>query len=198
MFEIVSANYKTYRNEGYGEPESHRVRLLVFISTAASLSLLSDFPSTDTFALLVTFLSVLTGFVFTALFSDHALADAGLPMPCDETDRIDLRRLKALGINLTSRANFFIVAAILCCASVVIANFDFSWLKSEIVELLTPFDSVDFRILEFAKSISSKIPVFFFFVVLTLAFEAAYTFYRLAETMLAVLAIRRQYLSARR
>lgn len=198
MYRIFRENYKTYQNEGFGEPENHFLRLFAFIIVAALLSIFSDFPSTDTFALLVTFLSVLTGFVFTALFSDHALAEAGLPAPRDETDREDIRRLKVLGVNLTSRAKFFILVALLCCANIVIANFDFSWLSSEVRKLLASLNIDWLNVTEGLNSFSVLISILFLFFVLILAFEAAYTFFRLAETMLAVLAIRREYLSGSR
>lgn len=200
MFEIVKANYLTYRNDGFGTPERHFGRLGSFVIIAAVVGLVSDFPSTDTFALLVTFLSVLTGFVFTALFSDHALAEAGLPSPCNESDRMELRRLKALGINLTRRAKFFILVSLLCCATTILANFGFSWLSLTVAEAnySVIIGSVTIDVSERLTSTFKYFHPIALVAILILSFEAAYTFYRLAETMLSVLSIRRDYLSANR
>lgn len=195
MLALLRQNYGTYTDERTGASESHVVRLLLALIVSILLSVFVPSSSNQVFSMMATGITVLTGFTFTALFSDHALAGAALPKPKTENDRLDLRKLKKLAVNFRARSSYFIAMSILEIFLLAIISFDFTLSQSleRMVEAWrdTWFGNVLGYILLSLPYFGKLIVAFVIFVYL----ECLYTFYRLAETILAILDTRRSYLN---
>ncbi|WP_322517297.1 hypothetical protein SR870_07075 [Rhodopseudomonas palustris] len=144
--------------------------------------------------MMVTALSVLTGFVFTALCSDYSLADAKLPPPSDETRRAELERLGALAVNFQTRSAYFITIAICSlCLLVLIStsassNSILMIFEKNRLQLGTPY------LPELLSIAGNSIRVALSGLAAFMFIECVYTFYRLSETTLAIVDARRSYL----
>jgi hypothetical protein len=195
MLALLRQNYGTYTDERSGASESQVVRLLIALIVSILLSIFVPNSSSQVFSMMATGITVLTGFTFTALFSDHALAGAALPKPKTENDRHDLRILRKLAVNFRARSSYFIGLSILEIFLLAIISFDFTF--SEILERIEePWHGIWVgSVLEYVSLslpyIATSIVAFVIFIYL----ECLYTFYRLAETILAILDTRRSYLN---
>lgn len=198
MWSIVTKNYKTYVDTVEGRPERFWFRILFFILGSLFFSLLTLGDDSSAYSIMATGLTVLTGFTFTALFSDHALASSGLPKAKTETDLVDQQRLEKLSTNFAARSAYFVVLSILTIALLVTMSFRFSppsfatgWFVgfgwNEIApQIMSP---QDISFLLTALSFVFGCLIFFLYL------ECLYTFYRMAESMLAILDVRRRYFS---
>ncbi|ABE40143.1 hypothetical protein RPD_2915 [Rhodopseudomonas palustris BisB5] len=192
MWALIKANYKTYHNSRTGTREGYLVRL--FGSAAVSFASAYFLDIAANSGMMVTALSVLTGFVFTALCSDHSLADAKLPVPSDETQRAELERLGALAINFQTRSAYFITLAICnLCLLVLISTSALSandLITFEKLRLLCSYS----RLAETLPIVVKLIRVSLSGIAAFMFIECVYTFYRLSETTLAIVDARRDYL----
>jgi hypothetical protein len=194
------AVYKSYK----GDRAYHRARITVaFISSLLGACFISDLDA-SVFPAMSLCISVLAGFTFTALFSDHAMMAGGLPPPKSENDRYDIRRMKALGENFKVRTKFFINISVVDILLVLLASVSVSgtWLCShEAVVNLCNYSNNLFAIfpktLKIVNILYLVVQVFIRCLAFILFAEVLYTFYRLAETIIAVMDIRRRYVEAR-
>lgn len=199
IFELVKANYSTYQNTSTGSQERHRRRLCYSFLVAFLLAIFSS-DTSAAYPIMVTGITILTGFTFTALFSNHVLADVGLPIASDESDRRDLDRLATLSDNFKARSSYFIALSIIVAILLIAASLKFSSPKivsealtglAEFIFLKSGFD--------FSKwpTVASKVYAEFFFVFVTFAYmECLYTFFRLSETIVAIVDLRSDYIKA--
>ena len=196
MFNLVRETYNTYYDRALKKPEGHALRLLIFAFLSVSFAIFSAESVSNVYSMMATGLTVLTGFTFTALFSDHALASSGLPAPKNENDRQDLVRLSALAVNFRARSSYFITISIISVTLLVGASFNFE-APVAIDRWLRNFDFVDrgfaYHVL---KDFFPVFAIIFATFVNFIYLECLYTFYRLAETILAILDTRRNYLTA--
>jgi hypothetical protein len=199
MIKLFRENYNTYLNTAAGKPERHFLRLAVFALLSLAFALFASETESRVYSMMATGITVLTGFTFTALFSDHALASYGLPKPKDENDRLDQARLEVLSRNFSARSSYFITLAVLEVVLLAGASFDLvipsamrSWLhEAEWARALVfqPWFSI-------AKGLVSVLFVACALAINLIYLECLYTFYRMAESILAILDTRRTYLSA--
>jgi hypothetical protein len=143
--------------------------------------------------------SVLIGFVFTALFSFCSITAYDLPSPKNETDRQRIDILKNLGKNFEIRSNFFIKISILIILIsffirilISIWNVDFGNMVSYFAGNFTPFS-----VKPFIKFVIISFLLVLNFTFLILFCESLYVFFRLTETILSIIDNRREYLNAR-
>lgn len=151
----------------------------------------------EAYSVLVTSITILTGFTFTALFSDHTMADIGLPPPRNENDRQDLKSLELLGNNFKARSSYFIALSIIAAVLMTVASIKLSvppWLQgysANGLDWLTSYTSKDFG--KFLGSLKGLLSSAMITIVVFIYLECLYTFYRLSETILAIVNVRRNY-----
>ena len=197
MIKLVFDNYRTYVDTAQRRPEKHLFRLIAFAGISLVFAVFSGSQNLGVHSIMATGITVLTGFTFTALFSDHALASSGLPHPKDENARQDLVRLNILSENFRIRSSYFITISILDVVFLAAASSEFyvpdtlgSWLLG--VECVrSAFNQPWFFLTE---SVAPIMLVAFALIINFIYLECLYTFFRLAETILAILDIRRDYL----
>jgi len=191
MLPLIRDVYDTYK----GDEEPHVLRLFVMVLASLAVAIFSvDLPDHALPAMALA-ISVLAGFTFTSLFSSHALATFDLPPPNSESDRNDLRTLKTLSVNFRSRSRLFILLAVTDLIGIIYLSLDFSGAKGSFDWVLLQFPSLNYNHiyesltfgLLLLRSIISFVVVFIFL-------ECLYTFYRLAETIVSVVDIRRDYI----
>ncbi|WP_374126358.1 hypothetical protein, partial [Sphingomonas sp. 28-62-11] len=125
---------------------------------------------------------------------------AGLPDPADENDLFDLGRLKILGHNFAVRSKLFIILALIDLAIIMFISTKLEIPNSAGVMAETICKKVNLNVAElkyyvglFQLVIFSTLKAVAIFVFL----ECIYTFYRLAETILAVIEIRKSYVETK-
>lgn len=203
MYNLIKDNYDTYYNARDEVRERHWLRVLVLVTLALTIGLFSS--SNNMFGMMINGLAILAGFTFTALFSDHSLADVGLPKPKNETDVFDLKKLSALANNFHARAKYFIFLAIVdvCLLVVISAGFlipdRIALLFSSL--LLSFSDSFGFgwNYLDISSAYKCAVNIMyglFSSISLFIFLECLYTFYRLSETIVAIVNARRDYLKS--
>lgn len=199
MLGFVKETYETYYNTQENRREGHKLRLFLLVFLTSSICVFADGFSTDLNNMMITGLTILTGFTFTALFSDHSLADVGLPKPKNETDRYDLKRLSVLANNFHVRSRYFIILSIFDVCILIIRSIDFS-VPSIIQRTATKVsDYVQFNVAQVAKGlliIGDYVAWAAAFLSVFLFLECLYTFYRLSETIIAIVNTRRDYMKA--
>jgi hypothetical protein len=193
MIRIIAANYKTYENFRTKIREKHGSRLTSFTALALIFALFSDVDST-VYGMMTTALTILTGFTFTALFSDHSLADVGLPPPQSETHIADREILKLLARNFQDRSTYFIALSIVDVCLLIILSVHLS-VQDSIIRLIEPYvlQAKDYADIS-SLTVSTILRSFLSMTGLFLFFECVYTFYRLSDSIIAIVNIRRAYL----
>ena len=200
MFKLIKENYRTYSNADLSRSERHWWRFFIFIVLASLFTLFAQNSSSDVYSLMVTGITILTGFVFTALFSDHALSDVGLPKANDETDRQDIRRLAHLSDNFHARSAYFIAISIIGAFLLIVQSIDPS-VPETLVQLLNQIQGWMVQNVKFDGSTFLSFSLWIASILISLIsifiyLECVYSFYRLSETMLAIVNTRREYLKA--
>jgi hypothetical protein len=195
---LCQNNYATYVRSSTGLKEGHGRRLLAFCALAIICTVFGKNSVYDAYSVLVTSITILTGFTFTALFSDHTMADIGLPSPSDENDRQDLKSLGLLGNNFKARSSYFIALSIIAAIFMTVASIKLSvptWLQGPVTDFfaaIASYTTMDIGHL-FGK-LKSLISACMTALVVFMYLECLYTFYRLSETILAIVNVRRNYI----
>lgn len=199
MFGFVKETYGTYYNTLENRREGHSLRLFLLIFLTACICIFADGFSTDLNNMMITGLTILTGFTFTALFSDHSLADVGLPKPKNETDRHDLKRLSVLANNFHVRSRYFIILSIIDVCILIVRSINFS-IPGIIQRSAAKFsDYVQFDVGLAANAlhiVGDYVAWFAAFLSVFMFLECLYTFYRLSETIISIVNTRRDYMKA--
>lgn len=199
IIELIRDNYRTYKNVSNGIQERHWVRLLGVFLISLLLAVFSSDPS-GAYPIMVTGITILTGFTFTALFSNHILGDVGLPKPVNESDRLDLQRLAVLSKNFKARSSYFISISIIDAVLLIAASLNFSTPKtishafSKYINCVSLYFGVNLH--EFSSFLLNVFPEVIFIIVVFLFLECLYTFFRLSETIIAIVEIRSNYIKA--
>lgn len=195
VIDLWKGVYATY----IGDDGRHRLRLFTFSITSLCIAVLSHEISGDAIATMLVAISVLTGFTFTSLFSNVS-ARTGLGRPRNESDRQDLAILSLLEKNFNSRAKFLIALSMVSIILMVMLTIEI-YPKGIVSKAAswTDYTSNKSR-LENLFAASKAMWSLSVLIVRTLTFftffEAIYTFYRLSETVIAILERRGQYIDA--
>lgn len=196
MIKLWKDVYATYR----GDDESHRLRFAVIIISSVTIAYFGLNPQQNSFPTMSLVISILAGFTFTALFSSHAIATSELPNPKNEDDRRDLKLLKILGSNFSIRSRFFLLIAVIDLVLILFLSIecDISDIKFTFYFIFGFFEGYFNSEIFFSYMIYSikLIRGFFIAISFVIFFECLYSFYRLSETILAVLNIRTSYLDS--
>lgn len=199
VLELVKANYDTYKILPTGAAEKQWIRLVISFLVSLLLAIFAGDVS-SAYPIMVTVITILTGFTFTALFSDHILADVGLPTPSNENDRKDIERLELLSENFKTRSSYFILLSIIDAVLLIAASLKFTVprpLSNEIDNMSNSIiTNFGLELPGFISLISNLFSELIFVMVALLFLECLYTFYRLSETIIAIVDIRSTYLKA--
>ena len=198
MTSLIKKNYDTYVSAATGRREGHCLRIVLFLIFSIICAVFAKTSVYSSYSVLVTSITILTGFTFTALFSDHTMADVGLPCPKDENDRADLARLGVLGENFKCRSSYFIALSIVGAVLMTIASLELTSPKivSDALAKLWPtiaaFLGFDPR--SYLMMIGNFISAVMILTVVFVYLECLYTFYRMSETILSIVNLRRAYI----
>lgn len=200
MWRLAAQNYDTYFNVARGHREKHVFRLIASaVLSVAIATFVTSFVAA--YAVMATGLTILSGFVFGALFSGHAMGASDLPKPESETDRVDVDRLGTLSSSFRIRSMYFLTIAIVEIVLISLSCFDYS-----APENFAKLGELTARLLSSSPSsllakLSGTFSVFSILaisIVLFLFLVCLYSFYRLATTIVEVVKTRQEYLEARR
>lgn len=204
MIRAAKKNYKTYNNPSTKASENHIPRLLGMGLASMTLSLFAGDDTDPAFSLMATTISVIAGFTFSALFSSHAIAISDLPPAETLEDKQDRDRLDLLDANHKIRTQYFLFLCIAELAILATLVVDFAipgilkgWLHTaySYIQSLTETPRLpDIQKLRLWKNISAtsinwlanSIAIFVFA-------ECLYTFYRLADSIIRIIEIRKLY-----
>lgn len=184
--EIAVAVYAGYA----GDDERHVIRIVATVIFAA---LIAYFPSSlnkDALSMMGVIVSILAGFSFTALLSSHSHSVHDLPAPGNESDRMDISKLKKLFGNFRDRSKYFLTISISCLIlcflllvpfgiNKILAGLEFDFSES--------FVRIFLLIWEIICGIGRALCLFLFF-------EILYKFYRMSQTIFSIIEVRRVYL----
>lgn len=197
MFNIFKGVYHSYRGDG----ERHWVRLVLAAVASFAVAYGSSNLSTGVFPSMALAVTVLAGFSFTALFSSHALTVHDLPKIQDENDRNDINLLKDLSQNFRIRSRYFFITAVADLLLIILAICKFEFNKLLICDILLKtreeIVSIHANICYSISTISASTTLSLSFIAIFVFLEGLYTFYRLSETIMAVIDIRNNYLQSR-
>lgn len=188
LLDQIRSVYDGYR----GDREPHAFRILCAFVASVALALDRSGLNKDTLATMAVIVSVLAGFSFTALFSSHSHSTSDLPTALSESDRQDIRNLMTLFKNFRDRARYFLTVSVICLLTVfflgITLNFSNSMIISPYLEYISKLLHMQ-DVWSFLCMVSRVLALFMFF-------EILYTFYRLAQTVFAILDTRRAYLQS--
>ncbi len=187
-FPLIQDVYRTYRND----KEHHAIRILIAIIISIAIGAFGSGLSKNAFPVMTLAISVLAGFSFTALFSNHAITTFDLPLPKDEIDRRDIATLHTLGENFRTRSRYFLIMSVLEIIIVLLLSFRIDIISAIGFLEYTPTETGVIFVNKLLSYASSTLTIIAFFVF----FEFIYTFYRLSETILSILDLRTQYFSS--
>lgn len=198
MKALVQKNYGTYVSAATGRKERHSFRLALFVIFSILCAVFAKTSIYSSYSVLVTSITILTGFTFTALFSDHTMADIGLPPPQTENDRADLTRLGILGENFKFRSSYFIALSIIGAVLMTVASLELTSPKflSDARAVFWPSVTgfLGFDPKAYILIIWNIVSTMMILVVVFIYLECLYTFYRLSETILSIVNLRRAYI----
>lgn len=190
LFSILSAVYAGYAGDG----ERHILRILLVVVISFVIAIGQGSLNKDAVSTMAVIVSVLAGFSFTALFSNHSHSVTDLPPEKTESDRQDIKKLKILFKNFRSRSTYFLIISLACLILIFLIS-----VPNNIVSLTNNLNPKNIIYMNDMFLYIWKINSFIArFICLLLFFEIIYTFYRLSETIFAILDTRRQYLEATR
>ncbi len=198
MTKTVRSVYESYDGEG----SFHLRRLLCAAIISGFIGFFGFEIEKSAYPIIALSISVLGGFAFSALFSSHSITVSDLPSPKDESDRNDIKILIKLGDHIRCRSKLFIIIVVFDLLLILLTSIRVTipeWISASAIykDALIPSrdsSSATESILGLAYIVigtAKSIAVFIFF-------ESLYTFYRLAETMMSVVDMRRVFIEARR
>lgn len=198
MIQLILDNYKTYTNRSNNKPERHWLRLLILFIAAIFFGRFGYESLTEVYSVLVTCITILTGFTFTALFSDHSVADIGLTKPKNENDRRDIAILSILGENFKIRSSYFITISIITAVLMTLISIQIV-LPPELnyyLDVICQYSEScnGKQILLVLEKLQGAIAIITASIAVFLYFECLYTFYRMSETILSIINMRREYI----
>ena len=189
---IVKDHYGTYVDDRNREKEEHRARLVAQVLLGVVASLLSgDF--TEGFAsVIITSLSVLAGFSFSAMFPVASDIRGGLPPPEFPEDHDDLARISDLAGAFRANVSYFIPLTLMCILLFLVQIIEFrsgGYLGVYTKVLGEFYDEVAYWADLFRSVILLIVRGLSVFAVL----EVLYTFYRMCSSVLYILRIKEEY-----
>ncbi len=195
-WEVVSNNYDTYRDEQLQEKESHLPRLGSYISISIVIAVSVKDLSDDNISVLVTFLSILIGFAFAAMFPIALEGVSGLPKPMYSEDRDDIRVIRQLAEYFRHNVAYFIPLALACVGTLLVQMLSFN-LPDSLKIAIRAVGGKSAYFLDAASEAGGYVPNVVLAVSVFMIQECCYTFYRMCFNALALLRIKEEYMNNR-
>ncbi len=201
MIKFIVSHYNTYINTSLQTREPQLYRVCFLLISSLFFALFGADNVINVYSIMATGITVLTGFTFTALFSNQALGSSGLPPPKNENDRQDLIRLNTLTQNFRTRSSFFITISILEIVLLAAASAGLSdhySITSWVPKLIVRENLHVASITDYIRLMFMIFAICYTTILNCIYLESLYTFYRMAETIFAILDIKKEYLDSRR
>lgn len=190
LFSLALSVYRGYAGDG----ERHILRIFLVAAISIVIAFGPRSLNKDVISTMAVIVSVLAGFSFTALFSNHSHSVSDLPPAVSESDRQDIRNISILFNNFRDRARYFLLISLICLITSFFVSVPF-----DINEFINFFNSNNIGNINSIFSCLWKFLCFFArFICLFLFFEILYTFYRLSQTIFSILDTRREYLDGKK
>ncbi|WP_102868721.1 hypothetical protein [Pseudovibrio exalbescens] len=191
---VISDNYGTYVNAITKTRERHAPRLaaqiIIGLILAFSLSELSE----NSISVVITSLSILAGFSFSAMFPIASDITSNLREPQHSEDHDDLKRLSLLANSFRANVSYFIPLTLLTIVVFTSQMLDLEF-PSEIFLLFKPSDTALAKLISAIDLANYILAKFIIFLSVILFLEVIYTFYRMCFTVIYMLKIREEYRS---
>lgn len=191
-FRVISENYGTYVNDVTKARESHWKRILGQLAFSTLIALLIKSISDNAISVLITSISILIGFAFTALFPIAGDGIGKLSTPSFAEDWDDIRRIKHVIKNFRKNVSYFIplclIFILFLFLQMVSLNDTAHWFRS----------LVNFK-MRFCQTHECWFDVNHYFSILRslatifVLLEISYTFYRMCFNALSILRIKDEY-----
>ncbi len=189
---LISENYATYVNDVTKSRERHWPRILIQIILSLCIALLVKPISDDAISVLITSISILIGFAFTALFPIAGDGIGKLATPAFAEDWDDIKRIKLVIKNFRKNVSYFVPLCLIFVLFLFLQMISLDWavqglsyatrLKGEYCN----FHNCWFSIRRFVVVVTSTITLF-------ILLEICYTFYRMCFNALSILRIKDEY-----
>lgn len=189
---LAREHYATFIDNETGRSVKQWPRLTAQVSIALFATVISQQLSEGAVSIVVTSLSILAGFSFSAMFPIASDIRSGLQTPRFSEDKDDLERLSFLASSFRSNVSYFIPLTLLCIILFLLQTLHPSALVKQFFIKNSPFCFTSFFGL-FGVPIVNSYVSFIFFCSVFIFFEVMYTFYRMCLTVLYILRIREEY-----
>lgn len=193
---VLLDHYGTYLDERTGRRESHIGRISSQVAVAIAFAVFVQRLSDDNISVLVTALSILIGFAFSALFPIASDSMSGLPVPKFSEDHDDLAVIRKLSKYFRYNVGYFILISLLCIGLLLLQMVHFSlpdWLSSHV----SAYIRIHKNLADTVSALAIAIPKASLIVTVFLVMEVSYTFYRMCFNALAILRVKDNYKSSR-
>lgn len=192
LTKTIAEHYGTFTDAISGRSERHAQRLVgqFFLGLCAAMFLegLSD----NVINAMITSLSILAGFSFSAMFPIASDAKKDLPEPRYPEDFDDLNRLSKLSGAFRANVAYFIPLTLLCIGTLTIQMFQPR--QTTITNAMLAYIAEKSSVAHAAIiSIKTYMPNAILLVSIFLFVEALYTFYRMSFTVAFALRIKEEY-----
>jgi len=191
-FRLISENYGTYVNDVTKTRESHSQRLLGQLVISTIFAFLIKSISDNAISALITSISILIGFAFTALFPIAGDGIGKLSAPAFAEDWDDIKRIKHVIKNFRKNVSYFIplcLMFILFLFLQMVSVNDAAGLLRSLTKFQARFCQTHdcwFDIKYHSSVARSLITIF-------VLLEISYTFYRMCFNALSILRIKDEY-----
>ena len=186
IHQVVREGYGTFQ----GDNGFHKSRIFSIIVISILFSVFGKEIQKSLFPAVLSSISILAGFCFTALFSPIYFYHLELPKPKSENSRYNLDRLSRMSKNFRKRCKLFLFAATANIAIMIFlsldyeVNFDSKW-------IIYIFFNDEIKFI--GKILSEFLIIVKLFSVF-ITFESLYIFFRISETVMEIIDTRRIYL----
>jgi hypothetical protein len=189
---LVEDHYQTFVNTDLETVEKHWPRVVLQAIVSILIAIFLKPFSEGSISVVVTTLSILAGFSFSAMFPIASDIRSGLPKSEYAEDSDDLARLSILSSYFRANVSYFIPLTLICIVIYLFMLVDF-YIPEFVVSRLQGLGDSFVRICSLGSAVSS-----FFAKVLQglsafLLMEVLYTFYRMCFSVLYILRIKEEY-----
>lgn len=189
LFKLTQEVYAVYRGDG----EHHLRRIMICAISSFVLAVSPDGLNKDALSTMGVVVSVLAGFSFTALFSGNYVTSFDLPKANSESDRSDIANLRKLFYNFRVRSRYFLTSSVIFLIATLILC-----VRVDLVDIMYNLQIiVERKYLGIHNVLRLLLSGFVRFIATFLFLELLYTFYRLSETIFAIIEIRSSYMDDR-
>lgn len=197
LVKVIAEHYNTFTDAIDGHAEKHILRLMAQIFFGLCGTMFLGSLSDNAINAMITALSILAGFSFSAMFPIASDAKKDLPEPHYPEDIDDFNRLSKLSSTFRANVSYFIPLTLLCIGTLIVQMLQPSatTIVKEIAAYVAGKEPGAYSFILSVIAVTSRIILF---ASIFLFIEALYTFYRMSFTVAFTLRIREEYREGRR